>query len=176
MKPFSSHALSPERVQLSRTDPISHDFEPVDGGTGRACRGATATDNNPGNYDVIQGTDDATAVYLFNTNHFFAIYIVRASLLGPSAFAERGFSSWRLPSSMCSGKALRDHSIYSNIENDCVNLQLQLFCLFNFVHVDRVEAPSCVGIEFSAGRCEVWTRTDGIQATIVAWLETSMHR
>lgn len=30
--------------------------------------------------------------------------------------------------------------------------------------------PSCVGIEFSGGRCEVWTRPDGIQASIAAWL------
>ena len=29
-----------------------------------------------------------------------------------------------------------------------------------------IQAVGCVGIEFSPGRCEVWTRPDGIQATI----------
>ena len=29
-----------------------------------------------------------------------------------------------------------------------------------------LQAAGCVGIEFSSGRCEVWTRADGIEATI----------
>jgi len=36
------------------------------------------------------------------------------------------------------------------------------------------EAQLCVGIEFSAGRCEVWTRPNGIQASIAPRLQLAL--
>lgn len=69
-------------------------FSEVDGGKGRACRGATATDNSPKHYQVFEGASDIEAC-----------------------------------KALCGTE------------------------------------PGCKGIEFSTGRCEVWTRDGGIQAS-----------
>ena len=41
-----------------RTTQTSPDFLPVDGGVGRACRGATTSDNNPSHYQVVSGSEN----------------------------------------------------------------------------------------------------------------------
>eukprot|EP00434_Breviolum_minutum_P040285 symbB.v1.2.035793.t1/scaffold4904.1/size33176/1 len=91
------NAATSTSVPITTTNTISQYFSPVDGGSGRACRGASTSDNLPSNYYVIGG-------------------IVQLE--------------------------------------KCQEACLQAY-------------PSCVGIEFSGGRCEVWTRPDGIQASIV---------
>jgi len=89
------NAATSTSVPITTTNTISQYFSPVDGGSGRACRGASTSDNLPSNYYVIGGI---------------------------------------LQLEKC-----------------------QEACL---------QASPCVGIEFSGGRCEVWTRPDGIQASI----------
>lgn len=76
---------------------ITDEFRPVDGGVGRACRGAHAGDNLATYFTVLNGI---------------------------SSLEE------------CKEKCLQS------------------------------SAPSCVGIEYSRGRCEVWTRPAGIGASI----------
>mmetsp|Transcript_32515 Transcript_32515/g.75157 ORF Transcript_32515/g.75157 Transcript_32515/m.75157 type:complete len:920 (+) Transcript_32515:42-2801(+) len=69
-------------------------FEPVDGGDGRACRGATVDDNNPANYEV------------------------------------------------------HPDALLDECERRCLHMSL------------------CTGIEHSLGRCEIYLRPDGPQASV----------
>ena len=42
-----------ESSHWPRTNTLAQRFQDVDGGAGRACRGATMSDNNPTNYEVV---------------------------------------------------------------------------------------------------------------------------
>lgn len=91
-------APAPTTTTTTPTRPRVHHhmaFVPINGGAGRACRGASAHDNNPNYYNV---------------------------------------------------------SVLKNIE-DCKS--------------QCISTVGCVGIEYSSGRCEVWTREQGIGAFIV---------
>mmetsp|Transcript_36480 Transcript_36480/g.81439 ORF Transcript_36480/g.81439 Transcript_36480/m.81439 type:complete len:797 (-) Transcript_36480:98-2488(-) len=79
----------------STTTPSVAEWIPVDGGEGRACRGASPSDNSASYYTVFGGMADLGA---------------------------------------CQAKC--------------------------------TVTPGCQGIEFKSGRCEVWTRAGGIQASI----------
>ena len=44
---------------------VPYDWYPVDGGEGRACRGATSGDNNPSYYSVVSG---AAGIEMYDGN------------------------------------------------------------------------------------------------------------
>lgn len=78
-------------------------FHPVDGGTSRACRGSSRSDNSPSHYTVLQ------------------------------------------------------QNTLKGCKKECEM------------------TPSCVGVEYSGGRCEIWTRLGGIESAVVLQGFTCLH-
>lgn len=170
-------------------------FEPVDGGVGRACRGSSAGDNSAQYYDVVSAstleeckdlctpkqecvgveysgsrcelwTRPAGIEASISLVGFTCLRLVRnlPSSTSLSVTTTNSISPYFFPVDGGLDRACRGASSSDNLPSnyDVVGgihelADCQEACL---------QAPSRVGIEFSAGRCEVWTRPDGIQASI----------
>jgi len=168
-------------------------FEPVDGGEGRVCRGANSGDNLASYFSVFSGTSslDACKVLCANTQGCVGIEYntgarcevwTRPDGIRATVAASSSFSCWRygtLPTTTMpaigsfqavdggDGRACRGGNADDNLAsyysaNSASSLEeCQLKC---------AAAAGCVGIEFNlGGRCEVWTRPEGIQASKAVW-------
>lgn len=174
---------------------IAARFEPVDGGVGRACRGSSASDNSAQYFDVVSVptldeckelcTMKQECVGLEHSGSRCELW-TRAEGIGASIPLD-GFTCLRLvrnlPTSTIltvtttntispyfvpvdggTDRACRGGSTADNLPSN----YYVVGGIYELADCQEacVQAQSCVGIEFSGGRCEVWTRPNGIQASI----------
>jgi len=173
------------------TGTVASSFSPADGGENRACRGATPGDNSATYYNLEMGHSEEACktlcvdlpgcVGIELNSHGRCEVWTRPDGIGATA-AVPGYHCLRygtptvgstttspsLPGfsyadggvdRACRGSTAADNSAtYYQVEIRIPNLDAcKALC---------VERPGCVGIEFhSRGRCEVWTRSEGIGAT-----------
>lgn len=161
-------------------------FVAVDGGSNRACRGSSSSDNSASYFTVQRASslescqlkcrEDASCTGVeYHVGGRCEIWIRD---YGPESSAQAaGYACWRFEDESspperngdfllvdgavdraCRGSSPNDNSAsyfsaYFGLESDAC----QTMCRRD---------PSCTGVEtHSSGRCEIWTRTDGIQAT-----------
>jgi len=174
---------------FSTTAPPS-DFEPVNGGTDRVCRGSSPTDNSNSYFTVFSGESlstcqarcrDIAACQGIEYRRGGRCEVwTRAAGIEATAVAT-GFSCYRYlkaPTTSpvassdfqpvnggtdraCRGSSPADNSPshYTVVSGESLS-SCQARC---------VAVAACKGIEYRPdGRCEVWTRPGGIQATVTA--------
>eukprot|EP00440_Ansanella_granifera_P037063 gb/GFBE01040220.1/.p1 GENE.gb/GFBE01040220.1/~~gb/GFBE01040220.1/.p1 ORF type:complete len:1500 (+),score=225.46 gb/GFBE01040220.1/:1-4500(+) len=169
-------------------------FWPVDGGSGRACRGASASDNSANYFRLfadVQSMDDCKAkcvdeplcqgiehhssgrceVWIRSEGIESSIALSGYTCLQYRAGGAQTTTTTRVsptlfvPVNGGEGRACRGGSATDNSAS-----YFQLFA--NVQSLDGcmskcVEASLCKGIEYNPnGRCEVWTRPAGIQASV----------
>ncbi|CAE7341355.1 unnamed protein product, partial [Symbiodinium pilosum] len=169
-------------------------FSPVDGGIDRACRGATPGDNSADHYTVVSGVTSVAACQLECTRTEACIGIehsgsrcevwtraggIQASieLAGFTCLSYGGLSSTTATTTSTrnlaplfepvdggEGRACRGGSMSDNAPSNY--LVMSGVQDIGGCRRECVQAASCVGIEYSPGRCEVWIRPDGINATV----------
>ncbi|CAE7370373.1 cbhB, partial [Symbiodinium sp. KB8] len=176
-------------TQLTTTGISRSDWEPVDGGEGRACRGASRSDNKPQYYKVVRGiasledcqmTCAATAGCrgVEFSRQRCEVWLraegIEATLAlpgfvcmrygGPVATTTTPMMGTWPPVDGGDGRACRGASRSDNSADYYTVLP-------GLVNLDTCKARcqitnGCQGVEFSIGRCEIWTRPGGIQASI----------
>lgn len=164
-------------------------FEPVDGATGRACRGRHANDNSQDYFHVVSGLSlegcqrmcqsEAECVGVEHHEGGRCELWTRAGGIQASA-AKPGYSCWRFleegvapptlrpgrfepvdsgTGRVCRGAGPSDNlSSYFTVSNAASLLSCQELCQ---------TTSNCKGVEYhtSSGRCELWTREQGIQSS-----------
>eukprot|EP00930_Biecheleria_cincta_P023948 TRINITY_DN17215_c0_g1_i1.p1 TRINITY_DN17215_c0_g1~~TRINITY_DN17215_c0_g1_i1.p1 ORF type:complete len:1489 (-),score=232.87 TRINITY_DN17215_c0_g1_i1:2869-7335(-) len=156
-------------------------FSPKDGGEGRACRGASVSDNNPAHYTVVPGlTDlDACKAACINTQGCRGIEFIpgrcevwtRAAGIEASA-AVAGFTCLVYGTAPASDFAAVDGAVdracrgASAGDNSAEYFTVSSGLSLGECRQECRNTAACVGIEHhSSGRCEVWTRVAGIGAS-----------
>jgi len=160
-------------------------FTPVDGGSDRACRGSSPTDNSNSYYKVVHARalgdcqrmcvaeSSCTGVEYWQLHGRCEVWM-RPNGIGASAESP-GFQCFRYDAfepvdggtdRACRGAHSDDNSAdyYVLFQQVSSLASCKARCL-NLTGTPG--APACRGIEYSAGqrRCEVWTWESGIQAT-----------
>ena len=156
------------------------DFQGKDGGVNRACRGASATDNNPSNYEIhAAATLDECKTICMSVAGCKGIEFSRGRcevwtrMGGIEATIElSGFSCYTYGETAATGefypvdggvdRACRGGS---TTDNSPSNYEVHSATTLDNCKAICMSVTGCKGIEFSPGRCEVWTRTGGIQAS-----------
>jgi len=163
-------------VQLSQLGTLL--FEPVDGGVSRACRGASATDNSPLNFQLSTASDltfcqwqcmkmDTCQGVEYHTSNWRCELWTRPGGIQASAYFQAADCYRRVAKlepvdggddRACRGANPNDnnpahyvvhpHSVLDDCERQCI------------------ATPECRGIEYSFGRCEVWVRGEGIESSV----------
>ena len=163
------------------TDNATEGFEGKDGGMDRACRGATASDNSPNHYEVhsVASLDECKEVCMATEG------------CKGIEFSKGRCEVWTRPGGIQATIELAGFSCYTygemSVEDDFLPVDggVDRACrggsktdnspnhyeVHSAASVDECKAvcmavAGCKGIEYSAGRCEVWTRAGGIQASI----------
>jgi hypothetical protein len=184
---------APAAPEASITTTLSRDtshFEPVDGGNDRACRGSSRSDNSASYYTVEQAAslDDCKA-QCTSRPECRGIELcgrrcelwTREAGIGASKYAP-GFTCLRIsdgaPSTTSANSLLfqpvdgPDRACRGADQSDNSGSYFQLFpgtASLEACQARCAAMPECKGIEYAAGhngRCEVWTRSAGIQATV----------
>lgn len=151
-------------------------FEAVDGGLQRACRGATTTDNSPTNFVVASAADLASCqlqclqlvgcqgVEFHDVNGRCELWTrtIEASAFFGNAVCYRRVGILE-PVDGGVDRACRGSSAGDNNPSYFEIVDLQVF---DDCQRECLRRAECRGIEFSLGRCEIWTRPEGIQASI----------
>mmetsp|Transcript_14421 Transcript_14421/g.27018 ORF Transcript_14421/g.27018 Transcript_14421/m.27018 type:complete len:438 (+) Transcript_14421:68-1381(+) len=161
-------------VAPSTTSPPTPDFSAVDGGEDRACRDYRGK-NSPDFYSVVRAASlkdcqalCATSQVCSGVEYSSGRCEIWTAAIGASK-ALSGFSCWRYklpvlqPVDGGSGRACRGASEADN--------SASYYRVFRWpADIDACRAlcgveEQCKGIEYSSGRCEVWIREGGIQAS-----------
>lgn len=182
----STTTITASTASSTSTSQPAAEFTPVDGGLNRACRGGSANDNLASYYIVFGGktSEECKALCLLesqckgiehNDNLGRCEVWIRSAGIGAST-PVLGFNCLRLggiptpPSGhqfeainggsnqVCRGANSNDNSdAYYSLSRAVSLIACQSLCL---------AISPCQGIEYHpGGRCEVWTRPSGIQAT-----------
>ncbi|CAE7793546.1 EXPA12 [Symbiodinium microadriaticum] len=176
------------RTQASTTTttttslPASKVWNPVDGGEGRACRGSWPGDNSPSYYTVTMAQTleacqracelRAECVGVEFSGSRCEIWTRSQGIQSSKALPNFWCLAYSLPTTgrfvpvdggsdrACRGATPADNSAeYYRVVGSLRSLeQCQSRCR---------QTEGCQGVEYSRGRCEVWTRPQGIQASIV---------
>ena len=156
-------------------------FSPADGGVNRACRGGSKSDNSPNHYEVhaASSLDECKAICITYANCKGVEYSpgrcevwtrlggIQATieLVGFSCYIYEGMAVQGEFSAVDGGvgRACRGGSTTDNAPSN--------YAVHSAASLDECKAicmsvEGCKGIEYSTGRCEVWTREGGIQATV----------
>ncbi|CAE6922516.1 unnamed protein product [Symbiodinium natans] len=151
-------------------------FLPVDGGVGRACRGASTGDNKQEYFQVLSASDIGACKALcegaagcvgieYHTSGRCEVWTKKEGI--QASIELTGYTCLRygtdgfLPvdggsDRVCRGGDIHDNNpAHYNISSG-TEAQCKALCLDN---------PACVGIEHAGTRCEVWFRPEGIQAS-----------
>ncbi|CAE7444785.1 unnamed protein product [Symbiodinium natans] len=174
----------PTTSQITTTSSIDS-FAPVDGGADRACRGAGAGDNSASYYNVISAASllackeecirtEACVGIEYSASRCevwtrpegiqASVHLAGFTCLSYASPLATTTTTTRFApvdggaDRACRGAGAGDNSAsYYNVISAASLLACKEECI-------RTEA--CVGIEYSASRCEVWTRPEGIQASV----------
>ncbi|CAL1168611.1 unnamed protein product [Cladocopium goreaui] len=167
----------------------SDDFVPMDGGMGRACRGASRTDNSPSNYVVktVSNLEECKTACMSEASCRGIEYSdsrcevwTRADGIMASIPLD-GFSCYRygpytttttmpLRSGTfeavdgAAGRACRGATGGDNLPSH-YKISASGESSLDACKTACLQDMDCKGIEFSSGRCEVWIRPQGIQAS-----------
>eukprot|EP00439_Symbiodinium_sp_Y106_P046690 s1146_g5.t5 len=176
-------------TELTTTGISTGVWEPVDGGEGRACRGSSRSDNRPQYYQLVRGITslEDCQMHCAATAGCRGVEFsgqrcevwLRAEGI-EATIALPGFTCMRYDGPLvttttpmpgtwspvdggdgraCRGASSSDNSAnYYNVVPGLVNLDA---CKARCQITD-----GCQGVEFKIGRCEIWTRPQGIQASI----------
>eukprot|EP00930_Biecheleria_cincta_P043276 TRINITY_DN29730_c0_g1_i1.p1 TRINITY_DN29730_c0_g1~~TRINITY_DN29730_c0_g1_i1.p1 ORF type:complete len:1074 (+),score=175.39 TRINITY_DN29730_c0_g1_i1:111-3224(+) len=181
---LSTSPAPPARAttRTTTTSTIRKDFSAVNGGSHRVCRGSTHNDNSNSFYSVVKATSlDACKEACEATSACVGIEFksprcevwtrtegiqATRSLAGYTclrygeAVVERQGSF--APVDGGSGRACRGASSTDNLGSyyQLLRLSSEEACQSSCRQLEN-----CKGIEWSYGRCEMWTRTGGIEAT-----------
>jgi len=162
--------------------PASKVWSPVDGGEGRACRGGFPGDNSPSYYTVTMAQtleacqracelrEECVGVEFSGSR--CEIWTRSQGIQSSRALSNFWCLAYSLPrlgrfepvdggrDRACRGATPADNSaLYYRVVGSIRSLeQCQSQCW---------QMEGCQGVEYSRGRCEVWTRPQGIQASIV---------
>lgn len=152
-------------------------FEPVDGGAERACRGATSYDNQPTYFLVTSAVDLASC----------QLQCLQTGCQGVEFHASNGRCElWTRPEGIQASAQFTPSVCYRRVgilepvdggldracrgsspgDNNPAYFQIEDLQLFDDCQRECLRTAECRGIEFSVGRCEIWTRPEGIQASI----------
>eukprot|EP00931_Biecheleriopsis_adriatica_P029330 TRINITY_DN17427_c0_g1_i2.p1 TRINITY_DN17427_c0_g1~~TRINITY_DN17427_c0_g1_i2.p1 ORF type:complete len:548 (-),score=69.45 TRINITY_DN17427_c0_g1_i2:34-1677(-) len=181
---IGASAFVPNHTCLRHTS----SFLPLDGGVGRACRGSSSGDNSPGHYMVLRGVASLAACKrtcaLTSTCKGIEYSPGRCELWTRAAGIE---ATVPLAGYICLGFLPRsamvdsvDLELFTPIDGGtgraCRGQDVGDNNPANYIRYDAdsisackelcKESDICVGIEYSRGRCEVWTRAEGINATV----------
>jgi len=163
-------------------------MEPIDGGQGRACRGASADDHSPQHFKFYENTkslDDCQGLCVSNpgckglsfssagcevwTRSFGIQATVEASdshCLRYEPFTAADGGSNRA----CRGEHTSDNSS-SHYSLHSLEATPSLFACKALC----VASPGCKGIEFSEEGCKIWIRPAGISATVFFASTSCLH-
>ncbi|OLQ11054.1 Inter-alpha-trypsin inhibitor heavy chain H4 [Symbiodinium microadriaticum] len=171
-----TESSSESTVELSQLGTLL--FEPVDGGVSRACRGASAADNSPLNFQLSSASDltfcqlqcmqmeTCQGVEYHPSNWRCELWTtpggIQASIYFETADCYRRVAKLEPVDGgddrACRGANPSDnnpahyvvhpHSVLDDCERQCI------------------ATPECRGIEYSFGRCEVWVRGEGIESSV----------
>jgi len=157
-------------------DPATQElvFRPVDGGVNRACRGADPNDNSASYFEVFTVTDledcknrcrqrsGCVGIEFINTR--CEVWTRRAGIE----------ASFQLANYQCL-EALAFHPVDGGIDRACRGASVtdnsaDYYVVFSETSLAACKSrcedtQACVGVEYSSGRCEVWTRSGGILAS-----------
>lgn len=161
----------------------------VDGGEDRACRGASASDNSPSHYTVHVGVETFDSCKQLCSSKPECVGIeysgtrceiwTRAEGI-QSSIALGGFQCYRKASLMMTTSTTTPDVNFSPVDGgvdracrgqdrgDNSNLYYTAMTATSLESCKElcIQASGCVGIEFKGSRCEVWTREEGIEASI----------
>jgi len=191
-KPGSTTATS-ETTTTTRNEKV---FLPVDGGDNRACRGQAPGDNSASYYTVVSGITSLAAcqdecirseacvgiehsgsrceVWTRTAGIGASIQLAGFRCLSYGAVttttttttaSTRSLSSLFEPVDGGGDRACRGASIADNAPENYVVVPGVLN--LGDCQYECMQVAACVGLEYSSGRCEVWTRPEGIQASLV---------
>jgi len=159
---------------LRYVEPQTRGFFPVDGGFGRACRGATKGDNSPAHYQVVVATSlrecqDAClgepACHGIEYSRGRCELWTRAEGIGTSAEVH-GFMCLHLLKGFAAVDGGQDRVCRGASASDNFGSYFEVIQSSGIQSCAAACAEQkCQGIEFSPGRCEIWVRPEGIGAT-----------
>ncbi|CAJ1416134.1 unnamed protein product [Effrenium voratum] len=153
-------------------------FEPVDGGLDRACRGASSNDNQGWYFNVVSAADLASCQLMCLetvgcAGVEYADAIDRCEIWTRPEGIQASRSS---QGSVCFRRVGVFEPVDGGIERACRGsnaydnspsyFEVRVVQLLQDCQKECLQTPQCTGIEFSIGRCEVWTRPEGIEASI----------
>ncbi|CAJ1336935.1 unnamed protein product [Effrenium voratum] len=168
-------------VVLTTQSPVLSNFEPVNGGQDQACRGSSVADNSNAYFTV------ASASSLTNCGEqCMALEGCQGIEFHPSGRCEL----WTRPGGIEATKPLDQYQCYrylsaafptgfspkdGAVDRACRGGSASDNNPGHYTAVHGISAAECfsscadkadcVGVEISLGRCELWTRAEGIQAT-----------
>jgi len=168
---------------------VGDGFEPVDGGTNRACRGADSNDNSDSYYTLFNAmhsidqckakcrgvVPDCRGIEYHGSGRcevWTRALGVGVSVAWPGATCLRALSHSQEysmefePLNVGRNRACRGADLADNSASD-YELHLSIASL-GACKEKCLRTPACQGVEFHrrGGRCEVWTRSQGIGATL----------
>ena len=160
---------------------VDDGFAPADGGVNRACRGGSRTDNSPNNYEIhtAGSLDECKAICISIESCKGIEYSpgrcevwtrpggIQATieLAGFSCHLYEGMAV-RGEFSPADGGVDRACRGGSRTDNAPSNYEIHAAATLDECKAVCMSVEGCKGVEYSSGRCEVWTRAGGIQATI----------
>ncbi|CAE7219039.1 Ftsj3 [Symbiodinium sp. CCMP2592] len=183
------------RSETTTTEGNEKVFLPVDGGENRACRGQAPGDNNASYYTVVSGITSLAAcqnecirsraeacVGIEHSGSRCEVWTRRAGIgasiqltgftclsygtvTTTTTTSTRSLSSLFEPVDGGVDRACRGASIGDNAPENYVVVPGVLN--LGDCQYECMQVATCVGVEYSLGRCEVWTRPEGIQASLV---------
>ncbi|CAK9012932.1 unnamed protein product [Durusdinium trenchii] len=175
----SSSTLSTTVVVISTSIWLLSGFQPAEGGEDRACRGASASDNHATYYVVVEASSLEACQHA----------CLDQPLCSGVEYSPGRCEVWTRPGGIRSTKPLRGFSCYRLEPPGAFALRpvdgghracrgqtasdnspeymkvLPIGRLFD-CKAACLQDPDCTGIEFSLGRCEVWTRSIHASAEI----------
>jgi carboxylesterase type B len=163
----------------STTTTLNLPFMPVDGGDGHACRGEGPWDNAPANYILYSGIRSLSAckalcIKIFDCRGIefsvgrCEVWTKRIdSSVRITAFSVSCFRLPFIPVDGGHGRACRGDGSWDNApSNYIVKIGIQSLRACETL---CAEEPTCKGIEYSAGRCELWTKQINASISISAF-------
>lgn len=165
-------------LEARQTDfPALLNFEPVNGGKDQACRGLSLSDNSPSYFTVETASsieDCATKCAQhgacqgieYHPSGRCEIWTRSGGILATKPLDYYQCHRYLVPPGFhpvdgAENRACRGASVDDNLAEHY--LVVQGIATAKECFAECTNNPTCKGIEFSPGRCEVWTRTAGIQ-------------
>jgi len=173
---------------VEQTTTLISSYLAVDGGENRACRGASASDNNPSHYTKHELETLESCQHLCSSlpecvgiEYSTGRCEIWTRPQGIQASIQlAGFMCYRKAESVTTTATATPDGTFSGVDGgfdracrgqNSGDNKAEYFTVASVASLDDckqlcIQTSGCTGIEFIGSRCEVWTREDGIEATV----------